>query len=413
MAHTPSPSNAPLYWLAVGTFAVGTESFMIAGLLPAMAADLTVSVATAGQLVTAFALAYALGSPILTVLTGSVARRRLLIGAMLAFGAANLLAWAAAGYWQLLAARIVLAGAAGVYVPAANAVASAVAQPGRRGSALAIVNGGLSLAIAIGVPLGALLGDAAGWRATFAGVATLSALAAAGLAFGLPRDFGAGLAVATLSARLRTASKPAVLRTLLVTTLWAMASYTTYTYLAAFIGAATTIHGAQLGFILFGWGVAAAAGLAVSARIIDSRGAKAVIVPALAVSTIGFIVLSLSAHLLSRSLALAPVLLAIVAWGMAHWAFFPAQQATLAEVAGVPATPIVLSLNASFMYLGFSLGAALGSAVIAWSSPANLGFASALCMVGAIALALSNARASTPVSLVTPARIAPLQKESP
>lgn len=398
-----STSLAPLYWLAVGTFAVGTESFMIAGLLPAMAADLHVTVSTAGQLVTAFALAYAIGSPVLTAVTARVARRRLLIAAMVAFAGANMLAWAAAGYWQLMAARIVLAFAAGIYVPAANAVASAVAQPGRRGSALAIVNGGLSLAIAIGVPLGALLGNAAGWRTTFAGVAVLSALAAAGLSYGLPRSFGAGLAVASLASRLRTAAQPAILRTLLVTTLWAMASYTTYTYLAAFIGRTTNVHGGELGYILFGWGVAAAAGLAISARIIDSRGALAVIVPALAVSTASFLLLSASAHFLPRAVALAPVLLAILAWGVAHWAFYPAQQTTLAEVAGAAATPIVLSLNASFMYLGFSLGAGVGAVVIAWSSPVNLGFASALCMFGAIALARFNTRTRKFLTVTTPA----------
>lgn len=402
MVHATPHSTAPLYWLALGTFAVGTESFMIAGLLPGMAADLAVSLATAGQLVTVFALAYALGSPILTAATGNLQRRALLISAMVAFCGANLLAWTAPGYWELLTARILLAGAAGVYVPAANAVASATAQPGQRGKALAIVNGGLSLAIAIGVPLGAWLGHASGWRATFGGVAVLSALAAAGLAYGLPAGFGAGLAVATLAERLRTASRPAVLRTLLVTTLWAMASYTTYTYLATLVEQATGVHGAGLGFILFGWGVAAACGLALSARVIDRRGAGTVVKPALLTSTVSFIVLSLSTYL-APSHTLALMLPAILAWGVAHWAFFPAQQATLAEVAGVAATPIVLSLNASFMYLGFSLGAGLGALVIAWSSAADLGFASAVCMIGAVALAVANMRSPGTTSFITPA----------
>lgn len=402
MEHSRFNPTGPLIWLALGTFAVGTESFMIAGLLPGMAADLSVSLAAAGQLVTAFALAYALGSPLLTAATGNVPRRELLIAAMLAFSAANVLAFVAPGYWELLMARILLAAAAGLYVPAANAVASATAAPGRRGKALAIVNGGLSLAIAIGVPMGAWLGGTAGWRATFGGVAALAALAAAGLAYGLPRDFGAGLAIATLAERLRTASRPVVLRTLLVTTLWAMASYTTYTYLAAFADRAAGVHGAGLGFILFGWGVAAAAGLALSARVIDRIGAGAVIKPALLASTASFIVLSLSTHLAQRH-ALTPVLLAILVWGVAHWAFFPAQQTTLAEVAGTASTPIVLSLNASFMYLGFSLGAGLGSLVIAWGSVANLGFASALCMVGAVTLAAANTRASKSTTFITPA----------
>jgi predicted MFS family arabinose efflux permease len=379
-------SKRPLYWLAAGAFAVGTESFMIAGLLPGMAKDLGVSVAAAGQLVTVFALAYAFASPVLAALTGHIGRRKLLIGAMGFFAAANLLAAAATGYWTLMAARVLLALAAAVYVPGANALASVVVPPEQRGRAIAIVNGGLSLAIALGVPAGAVLGGALGWRSTFASVAVLAAIAIAGLLGGLPRGIGAGLAAASLRQRVATAAQPAVLRTLLVTTLWAMASYTTYTYLAPLLDASTIVHGAAIGFVLFGWGVAAVVGLAISGPAVDRKGPRAVILPALATSTTAFIVLSLSAHLFSRQLAILPVMLAITAWGVAHWAFYPAQQATLVAKAGVAAAPIALSLNASFMYLGFSLGGALGSMIIHYSSLANLGFVSALAAAGALAL---------------------------
>lgn len=385
-------SNAPLYWLALGTFAVGTESFMIAGLLPGMAADLAVSVASAGQLVTAFAFAYALSSPILTALTGRVGRRTLLILAMAAFALANVVAWSARDYWQLMAARVLLAFAAGLYVPGANALASAVVAPERRGTAIAIVNGGLSLAIAFGVPLGALIGDGMGWRATFGGVASLSLLATAGLVFGLPRGIGASLSTATLRERVTTAAQPAILLTLLVTTLWAMASYTTYTYLALFISTTTTLHGAQIGYILFAWGASAALGLAISGKAIDRRGPRAVILPALMTSAVSFVLLSGSAHLMSRGWEIVPVIVVVIAWGIAHWAFYPAQQTTLVGVAGVKSAPIVLSLNASFMYLGFSLGAGLGSLTLTYSSVTNLGFSSALSMVAALALTVPNGR---------------------
>ena len=362
-------SKRPLYWLAAGTFAVGTESFMIAGLLPGMAKDLGVSVGAAGQLVTVFALAYAFASPVLAALTGQIDRRKLLIGAMGFFAAANLLAAAATGYWTLMAARVLLALAAAVYVPGANALASVVVAPEQRGRAIAIVNGGLSLAIALGVPAGAVLGGALGWRSTFASVAVLAVIA-----------------IASLRQRIATAAQPAVLRTLLVTTLWAMASYTTYTYLAPLLDAYTIVHGAAIGFVLFGWGVAAAVGLAISGPAVDRKGPRAVILPALATSTSAFLVLSLAAHTFSKQLAIVPVMLAIAAWGVAHWAFYPAQQATLVSKAGVAAAPIALSLNASFMYLGFSLGAALGSMTIHYSSLANLGFVSALAAAGALAL---------------------------
>jgi len=386
----------PLYWLALGTFAVGTESFMIAGLLPGMAKDLDVSVGVAGQLVTVFALAYALGSPVLAALTGNLNRRRLLIGAMALFAAANLLAFAASGYWSLMAARVVLALAAAVYVPGANALASVVVPPEQRGRAIAIVNGGLSLAIALGVPAGAVLGAAMGWRATFGSVAIISALAVAGLLIGLPREIGAGLATASLLQRVSTAAQPAVLRTLLITTLWAMASYTTYTYLAPLLESTTIINGPAIGFVLFGWGVSAAIGLAISGPAVDRKGPRAVILPALATSTAAFIVLSLAAHFVGKQIAIVPIVLAIAAWGVAHWAFYPAQQTTLVSVAGVASAPVVLSLNASFMYLGFSLGAGLGSLTLRYSSLTNLGFVSALCTAAALTLAYATGRRAAP-----------------
>jgi predicted MFS family arabinose efflux permease len=389
-------NNRPLYWLALGTFAVGTESFMIAGLLPGMAKDLDVSVATAGQLVTVFALAYALSSPVLAALTGNLNRRRLLIGAMALFAVANLLAFTASGYWSLMAARVVLALAAAVYVPGANALASVVVPPEQRGRAIAIVNGGLSLAIALGVPAGTVLGAAMGWRATFGSVAIIAALAVAGLLIGLPRGIGTGLATASLRQRISTAAQPAVLHTLLITTLWAMASYTTYTYLAPLLEATTFINGPAIGFVLFGWGVAAAIGLAISGRAVDRKGPRAVILPALATSTTAFVVLSLAPHFIDKQFVFVPIVLAIAAWGVAHWAFYPAQQTTLVGVAGVASAPLVLSLNASFMYLGFSLGAGLGSLTLHYSSLANLGFVSALCAATALTLAYTSGRRPAP-----------------
>src|ERR1700676_1071312 len=132
---TPRPM-ARLYCLALGTFAIGTEGFMIAPLLPDLARDLSVGLASAGQLVTVFALTYALSSPVLTALTGDIDRRRLLIASMLAFAAANFVALSANTYTGLLTARLLLAVAAGLYVPNANALASALVETSHRGVAL-------------------------------------------------------------------------------------------------------------------------------------------------------------------------------------------------------------------------------------------------------------------------------------
>lgn len=378
---------APLIFLAVGTFAVGTESFVIAGLLPEMALDLNSSVVATGQLITVFALAYALSSPVLTALTARFDRRRLMIFTMLAFTGANILAWASPNYWALMAARILLAFTAGLYVPGANALAGVIAGPDKRGRALAIVNGGISLAIALGVPFGAVIGNHLGWRMTFACVAALSAIATLGLVIGMPLNIGKGMAVATLRERLQTVRQPAIFLTLLVTLIWATGAYTLYTYLALFVSKFTLLDDGQIGYILFTWGVSAAIGVTLGGAGTDRLGPGRVVLPSLATMACVFALLSWTAHTLSPAAALLPVLFCVVGWGIAHWAFYPAQQATLISVAGLAGTPIVLSMNASFMYLGFSLGASVGSLTISLASVADVGWSAAVCE--AIALALS------------------------
>ena len=392
---------APLYWLALGTFAVGAEGFMIAGILPSIAADLAVSVSVAGQLVAAFALAYAISSPVLTALSGSINRRKLLIVAMWAFTLANLLAWQASGYWSLMGARILLAFAAGVYVPSANALAGALVAPQRRGRALAIVNGGLTVAIALGVPLGTFIANKLGWRMTFAGLALLAAVASAGLSLGLPANIGAGLPSASLRQRIAVARQPAVLLALLGTALWAMGAYTVYTYLALYLQAVTHIHGAQVGYVLFAWGVAAGIGVALGGAANDRFGYRAVLVPALFFMLLAFLALSAIAHFLSPALAMAPVFLAVLVWGIAAWSFYPPQQARLMSIAGLNVAPIALSLNASFMYLGFALGAGAGSLTLAYGSVANLGLVGAAFVAASLWLTLgtSGPRALAPQQL--------------
>jgi predicted MFS family arabinose efflux permease len=394
--------TTPIYWLALGTFAIGTEGFMIAPLIPSMAADLNVGASAAGLLVTAFALAYALSSPVLTALAGNYDRRRLLILAMAAFAIANMVAWSAKNYWWLMGARVLLAFAAGLYVPNANALAGSLVVPERRGRALAIVNGGTTMAITFGVPLGASIGDHFGWRATFATVGLMSGIAALGLKFGLHRRVGAAAHTVGLRERIAVVSKPAVLPALFVTTLWATGAYTVYTYIALLMDAATGIRGVWLSAMLFLWGICAAGGLALGGHHHDRSGPRAVLVPALIALAGAFTVISICAHVLSHAAAVAPVVCCVIIWGFAAWAFFPAQQARLIGIAGPRVAPVILSLNASFMFVGFSAGAALGSFVVAAGSVPNLGWTGAACEIAALALLLS-ARTPTAVGNVTKA----------
>jgi len=141
---------------------------MIAGLLPALARDLNVGLPAAGHLVTAFSLAYAIGAPVMAVLTARLERRRLLALAIAGFSIANLLAALAPSYAGLLAARLLLALSAASFMPAASGYAAASGGLERRGCGLSMVTNGLSLAIIAGVPLGVLVGQRFGWRAVAA-----------------------------------------------------------------------------------------------------------------------------------------------------------------------------------------------------------------------------------------------------
>ena len=391
-----SPSSAslplrPLLLLAVGTFAIGTEGFMIAPLLPAIARDLKVSVSAAGQLVSAFAFVYALSSPVLTALTANLERRLLLGGGLALFCLSNLAGWGASTFLGLMLARIAMAIGAGVYVPSANATAGMLVPEALRTRALAIISGGQSTAIAIGVPMAASVGDLLGWRVTFLGVALLAAAGVVGIFTLLPelplqrRRFSTAHYLALLR-------RPGIFGSLSVTMLWAIGAYTMLTYLAEYLRSTLGVHGATVGYFMFAWGAAAVIGVFVSGMLSDRFGARHVIVGFLALLAAAFASLSLTADLLSATAAWVPVIVAIVVWGMSVWGFFPPQQSRLIGLAGADGAPIVLSINASFMYLGFAVGSALGGLVLAHGSVSQLGWVAAGAETIALVLMIRSPR---------------------
>jgi predicted MFS family arabinose efflux permease len=164
--------------LAIGTFAIGTDAFVIGGVLPAVARSLGVSASSAGLLVTAFAVAYAPGAPILAVASARLARRALLVSALTVFAAANALAAVAPTYALVLIARVLAALAAAAFVPASSAVATSLAPTESRGRALATVVAGLTVAQVMGVPFGAFAGASLGWRLSVAAAVHLAVASA-------------------------------------------------------------------------------------------------------------------------------------------------------------------------------------------------------------------------------------------
>ena len=206
----------PLIVLAVGTFAIGTDAFVIGGVLPAVARSLDVSTSSAGLLVTAFAIAYAVGGPVLAVGTARLPRRALMVSALALFVEANILAAVAPGYPMMLIARVFAALGAAAFVPAASAVASSLAPAEYRGRALGTVVAGMTVAQVVGVPFGAFVGASLGWRYTFIFVAALGAAAALAVRLWLPHVQSP--APARLGQRLAVAARPSTWPLLLQTT---------------------------------------------------------------------------------------------------------------------------------------------------------------------------------------------------
>jgi predicted MFS family arabinose efflux permease len=370
-----------LIWLTVGAFAIGTESYVVAGVLPTIAADLRVTVPLAGQLITVFALTYAIGSPLIAVATGSMERRRLLLISIAVFGAFNLLAAVSHTYGALMIARIGMGLSAGTFMPAASAYAVATTTTAHRGRALAMIYGGLTIAMIIGAPLGVLLGEHFGWRVIFSAVAGLVALGAAGLALTLARVKPA--AHVTLAERIAIARRPDVLATLAVTVITLAGAYTVYSYLAPFLQQTAHLGGDAIALVLFMFGLGSTAGNFLSGATADRIGPRRVIAGVL-VGLVGiFTALSFVGTTLPADSARWIVVPLIALWGFVGFSFPAAQQAYIVTLAPRLA-PITLSLNASAIYLGASLGAFLGSLVVARGAVAELGWVAAACEVTAL-----------------------------
>jgi predicted MFS family arabinose efflux permease len=377
-----------LVWLTLSAFAIGTEGFMIAGLLPALARDLEVGLPAAGHLVTAFSLAYALGAPVMAVLTAGLERRRLLALAMGGFMLANLLAAMAPGYAGLLGARLLLALSAASFMPAANGYASTLGGPARRGRALSIVTNGLTLAIVAGVPLGVLVGQGFGWRATFLGVAGLAALSLLGILGWLPRQQSG--VTPSLGERLALARRFDVLAVLSTSVLTVAGTFTVYTYLGVFLAAVAGVGPRGLAMTLLGFGLASAVGTRLAGSAADRWGARLTVMLGGGLVLLAYLALSLGAAL-GPARAIPILLPAILLWGLASWGVMTAQQARLVALAPALA-PVSLSLNSSAIYLGSATGAAVGALVIAHGAVGRLGWAAAAVSLAALLTVLGGAK---------------------
>lgn len=358
-----------LITLALGTFAIGTDSFVVAGILPEVSQSLDVSIEAAGQMITVYALAYALMTPVMATLTAHWPRRLVLGSGLVIFTIGNVLTAIAPSFDLVLFARV-LAGVGGaMFTPAASATAAALVPPESRGRALAVVMAGLSGATALGAPIGTLVGSVGDWRATMWLVVVLGVLAGLGIAMALPQLPGS--TPLPLRERLAPLGDPRVAMTLITTLLVLAGLYTVYSYVSVVFERATGGNGSILAVLIAIWGIAATVGNLVAGGLTDRLGSRLVINLAIVVAGIDFALIPLS------SMTFLGSVVALVVWGLCGWGMLVPQQHRLISIAPTLA-PILLALNAATIYVAVSLSGLLGAATLQIAEPYNLGFVGAV-----------------------------------
>ncbi|MDA0564511.1 MFS transporter [Streptomonospora sp. S1-112] len=370
--------------LALGNFAVATGAYVIAGMLSDIASHTDVTVSLAGQLVTVYALTYALAAPVLSTLFGHCDRRRLLAAALVLCAAGNLLTALAPGFEALLAARVVTAIGAATFTPLAVVTAADLVAPHRRGSAVALVVTGSTLATVLGVPAGVALAGPVGPQGVYAAIALLGLAAMATLP-ALPRTDP--LPRIPLRARfgvLRGATVPAVLG---VSLLAAVSDFAVYTFVVPVLSDLGSPDPGELSALLVVYGLAGALGNVASGWATDRIGSDATMLGALVLLAAGLFALPFTGG------AVVPTVAALALWGLGGWGVLPAVQAKLIDAAPAAAGSAV-ALNAAVMWLGMGAGGIVGGGVIEAAGTGTLAVVGGVIAVAALAPLAVAARAT-------------------
>lgn len=344
-----------IFILALGIFVINTSEFVIMGLLPEVAADLSVSIPAAGYLISGYAFGVVLGAPILTPLLVKYPRKAVLIALMVVFTVGNLACAIAPTYELLLVARIVTALAQATFFGLGAVVATQLVDPARAARAIAAVFLGSTIANMFGSPAGTAVGQVLGWRATFVILSAVAGLTALLLIVGLPKV--AGQKVSNLKAEFAVLLRPQMIRALLMTTLGFGGTFTTFTFIAPMI---TDVAGFEATWVaplllLFGFGMFL--GNPIGGRLADWNIDKAVL----------FSLAFLIAVLVLTSLVMPIQILmigAIFLFGMALFSTIPPLQMQVMSRAG-DAPVLASSFNIAAFNLGNGMGAWLGSTALA------------------------------------------------
>lgn len=387
---SPAASRMPLglYALTAGAFGIGTTEFVIMGLLLQVAADLQVSIAAAGLLISGYALGVFVGAPLLTAATSRMPRKAVLVALMVVFTIGNLACALAPNYTVLMIARVITSLAHGTFFGVGAVVATGLVAADRKASAISIMFTGLTVATLLGVPAGAWLGHELGWRATFWAVTVVGVIATVVIATLVPADRNDQAPIA-FREELKVIRRPQVLLGLLMTVLGFAGVFAVFTYIQPILTRVTGFADSAVSPILFVMGVGLIAGNLIGGRLADKR-----LIPALISTLVALaVVLGLMTFALHNKVA---AVLFMGLFGIAAFATVPPLQLWVLQKAE-GAQNLASSLNIGAFNLGNALGAWLGGVVIEQGPGlGSVPWIAALVTVSGIAIALWSARLDAP-----------------
>jgi predicted MFS family arabinose efflux permease len=383
--------------LTIGSLALGLDAFVVAGMLPVMGGDLHLSVSVLGQLVTAFTLSYALLSPVFAAIATGRSIRAVLVLALAVFTLGNVMTALSSSLVLLLLSRVVAGLGAGLYMPMSVAAAAGLAGPERRGRALGMITGGMSAGVVVGVPVGLVLAQYAGWRSTMWLVVALTVIAFVGVVAFLPTVQTAS--APSLKARVGVMADRRVVAVAVVTVISATCSIGSYTYLSVLFN--HVAHVTDLTSYLWVWGLGGLLGSFAIGQVVDRwPDTRALVTVVLGVLGLALVLLPLVAGLPG-----VPYVVLFV-WGIAGWSSLAPQQHRMLALRKEDGT-VAVSLNSSATYLGNSIGAGVGGALLAGGlSPALLpvvfGAVVLVCGAANVFFTPSAVRAEPAVATIRP-----------
>lgn len=374
-------SNFALLALALSAFAIGTTEFISVGLLPMIAADLGISVTTAGLTVSLYALGVMVGAPVLTSLTSNMPRKTLLLWIMVVFIIGNLIAATASTVTVLLAARVVSALAHGVFMAIGATIAADLVPENKRASAIAMMFTGLTVATVTGVPFGTFLGQQFGWRIAFMAIVVIGIIAFIGNSVLVPADLKKA-ARTTFRDQAKLVTNGRLLLVFAITALGYGGTFVVFTYLSPLLQEVTGFKAGTVTLILLGYGIAIAAGNTIGGKLANRNPIKAL-----------FYMFLIQAFILLVLAFTAPFkiagLITILLMGLFAFMNVPGLQVyavMLAERYVPSAVDTASAINIAAFNAGIAIGAVLGGMVADSIGLIHTSWVGAIMVFGAVLL---------------------------